>query len=124
MFAFHEFPFCPKGTTLVKHFLPADIVTMAPKKSASKETTKSSIREVVEQAPVVLRVYVDTQLFREKESTLTGQHVNESPSTRDLEADLEDTLEATPIESNNPIQDKGKRKVVDSLGGEQSCNMK
>jgi len=44
---------------------------MAPKRVASRETTESSIGEAIEQAPVHLPIYVDTQLLIEKESTLT-----------------------------------------------------
>lgn len=34
------------------------------------------------------------------------------------------TLEETVEESSNPMHDKGKRKIVDSPGREQSCKMK
>lgn len=38
IFYFHECPFCPTVTKLVKHFSPSVIVTMAPKGAASRET--------------------------------------------------------------------------------------
>jgi len=40
---------------------------MAPKRVASKATIKNSTGEAVEKTPVDLPVYVDTQLFIEKE---------------------------------------------------------
>jgi len=53
-------------------------------------TTESNIEEALEQTPVDLLVYVETQLFIEKGSTLTWQQVNEALSTKSLEVDLED----------------------------------
>jgi len=44
---------------------------MEPKRFSSKETTKSSTGKEVEQTLVDLPIYVDTQLFIEKESALT-----------------------------------------------------
>lgn len=63
MFACHKCHFYPTGTTLVKHFSPAVNITMAQKRVASKETPESSTGEVIEQTPVDLPVYADTQPF-------------------------------------------------------------
>ena len=44
---------------------------MEPKRTTSKETTKISTGEAVEQASVDFPMYEDTQLFMEKVSSLT-----------------------------------------------------
>lgn len=63
MFSFHECILCPTSSTVVEHFSLVVIIIMAPKRVASKGSTKSSTGEAVEQALVNLPVYVYTQLF-------------------------------------------------------------
>jgi len=60
------------GTMVFKNFHTTIIVTMAPKRVVSKDTTWRSTREVVEKMPVDFLVYQDTQLFVEKDSDLHG----------------------------------------------------
>ena len=59
------------GTTIVENFSLASIVTMAPKRASSKDTTESSTGEEIEKIPMDLLVYANTQLFVEKDSNLT-----------------------------------------------------
>jgi len=66
IFAFHECLLCPTCTAFVENF---SLLTMEPKRDASKETTDSSIGEEIENTSVDFSVYVDTQLFIER-----GQH--------------------------------------------------
>lgn len=63
---------------------------MTPNGVASTRTIERNIGETIEQTPIDSSIYADTQLFIEKESTLTWQQVNESLSAKSLEADLED----------------------------------
>lgn len=77
MFAFHECTFCPIGTTLVNHFSPTVIVTMALKRVASKEISERSNREAVEKASVKFPICVEIQLFIKKDSTLTWHQVQQ-----------------------------------------------
>jgi len=44
---------------------------MTTNRASSKDTTERSTGEVVEKTPVDFLLYADTQLFIEKESTLT-----------------------------------------------------
>jgi len=76
----------PIGIVGVDHFSSSIIVLMAPKGTASKDTTKSNTREIVESKPI----YLDTQLFIEKESYVTWQKVNEIFSEKIFNGDLED----------------------------------
>lgn len=57
---------------------------MAPKRDDLKQTIKRSIGESVKQTSADLLVYANTQLFIEKESTLTWKQVNENISTISL----------------------------------------
>jgi len=63
---------------------------LAPKRSISKDTTKSSTREAVESIPVNLPIFSDTQLFIEKDSNITWYKVNEVFSVNNFKEDLED----------------------------------
>lgn len=58
-------------TIVVEHFPLAVMITMAPKGASSKDTTESSFGEEFETMLVNLSVYLDTQLYVEKESYLT-----------------------------------------------------
>lgn len=62
---------------------------MACKRVASKETTKRSTAEAVEQLLVDLLVYVDTQLFIDKGTTLTWQQIKDT-FAKDFKVDLDD----------------------------------
>lgn len=76
----------------VKYLLitsPTFIVTMEPKKFASKDATKRSIGEVVEKTLVDLPVYAYNQLFIEKGSSLTWHQLKDT-FAKDFEVDLED----------------------------------
>ena len=54
------------------------------------KTTESSTGDAVEKIVVDFPVYAKTQLFIEKESTLTCLQVNEALSAKNIEANLED----------------------------------
>jgi len=51
---------------------------MPYKRVASKETTESSTREEVEKTSIGFLVYVDTQLFIDKGTTLTWKHIKDT----------------------------------------------
>lgn len=74
MFPFYECHFFPIGTTFVKHFSPTVIVIMEPKRVSSRDTTKIIVGEAVEKALVKLPLYVDTQMFKSKDSTPTWKN--------------------------------------------------
>ena len=69
--------FPPTGIVVVVHFPSSITNIVAPKRYASKDTTKSNIREEVESMPMNLSVYLDTKIFIEKESNITSKKVNE-----------------------------------------------
>lgn len=62
---------------------------MVSKRDTSKETTKRSTGEAVEQILVDLPVYVDTQLFIEKGTKLTWYQIKDTFG-EDFMEDLED----------------------------------
>lgn len=57
---------------------PAVIFNIVSKRDASKEATKINTGEEFEQTLVDLPVYVNNQLFIEKVTTLTWQHIKDT----------------------------------------------
>lgn len=80
----------PTDIAGVENFSSSVTITMELKRFPSKDTTESNTREAIESTLVYLPVYLDIQLFVEKESDITWQKENEIFSARTFKVDLED----------------------------------
>jgi len=76
------------GATVVEQRLKSTS-NMASKRARPKDTVERSIRDVVEHVSMNLPVYVDTQLFIEKDMKLTCQGIKDIFSCS-FKEDLED----------------------------------